>query len=497
MQRRNSIVVLFATLFAGCQAVLPPPADPPHKGTTVRVACPVGLGELVATQSLAWQSQQQAQVAIKEYDLARGPASVAQADVWLVAPADLPHWARADKLVPLSGSFTVPRGVFEWSTLLPAYREQLLRWDARSFAVPLAGEAPVCVYRSDLYAKADLQKRYRAFQQARQAGAGSLPLQAPATWEEFALQAEFFSRHPASGKPGPSLPPLPADEAALDRLFYSVAAPHARRAVSREQAVNQDHLAEVFAFHYDLKTGKARVAGPGFVAALELLQRLQACRPSKAHPQPAEAILAGQAVLGVVEASWLVKFQQKPELRDRIGVCQVPGTDRYFTPQGKQVTPKQTSNRVPYLGGAGWLACVPRTSSQAEAAFDLLADLAGPARSNQAALEPRWGGPVRTNQVIRENWSAYDLDRSRSQALHDALSRTLYLHNIKNPVLCLRIPDQAEHRAAMVAGLRKALLENAKAAEVLAEVARTWEALDAKNRDHLSEYRISLGLLGK
>jgi ABC-type glycerol-3-phosphate transport system substrate-binding protein len=487
-------------LLAGCQGVLPPPEPPQHQGEKVRVACPPDLAELVRAQSRVWQARQKAAVEVVEYDRAAGPSSVKAADVWVVQPASLPHWASSGRLVRLPESFTAENDQrFDWNSLLPTYSRRLLVWgDREAFAVPLLGEAPVCVYRADLYARADLRKAYRAFQEGARTGSVVRELRAPATWAEFAAQAEFFRAHPLPGG-GPSLPPLPSDEAALDRLFYSVAAPYARRGVPRDQPRGADHHAEVFAFHYDLKTGKPRIGTEGFVAALELLQRLQKCRPAGTSPRPATALLEGKAVLGIVEASWLVEFQKKPELRDRFGICQVPGSDRYFTPQGSPVVLKETSNRVPYLGGAGWLACVPSTSTRPEAALDLLADIAGPARSAQAALEPRWGGPVRTEQLLRESWSAYDLDRARTQALREALNRTLLNHGIKNPVLCLRTPDQEAHRRALVAGLRKALLENQQAGAVLAGVARNWEALDAKKgkKALLNDYRISLGLLGE
>ena len=501
MQRKSNFLFGAVALLAGCQGALPPPEPPAYQGTHLRVACPAGTDQMVLARSRVWQARQQAQVTTVVWPPAKGPEAVARADVWLMAPADLPRWAAADRLVPLPTSFVERGGVFEWSSLLPAYGNQLLKWDGTAFGVPLMGEAPVCVYRADLYSRADVKEKYRAFQKEQGKGGTVLrALQAPATWEEFALQADFFRQHPV-GKPGPapSLPPLPADEVALDRLFYTVAAPHARRAVPQDEPSGEDRLAELFAFHYELKKGKPRIATPGFVAALELLQRLQKCRPAGPSARPAEALLRGQAVLGVVEASWLVAFQENPELRDRFGVCGVPGSDRYFTHRDRRVILKETSNRVPYLGEAGWLACVPRTATQKEAALDLLADLAGPARGAQAALEPRWGGPVRADQLLRESWSAYDLDRARSQALREALGRSLLQHGIKNPVLCLRTPDQGPHRAALVVGLRQALLEKRPAQDVLAEVARKWEELDAKKgrEAHLAEYRISLGLVGK
>jgi hypothetical protein len=73
----------------------------------------------------------------------------------------------------------------------------------------------------------------------------------------------------------------------------------------------------------------------------------------------------------------------------------------------------------------------------------------------------------------------------------------LLRHRLKNPVVCLRTPDQAGHRAALVAALRAALAGKEGAA--LAGVARRWEELDRKRggKRHLEEYRLSLGLLGK
>lgn len=499
LQWKSALAVLLAlvVLAAGCQGTLPPPEPPPFQGTTLRVACPPELGELIRTQSSAWQARQEAVVEVVPYRADRGPDSITSADVWVVPVADLARWAAADRLVSLPAEFTARGQAFEWSGLLPAYRQQLLLWQHQPFAVPLLGEAPMCVYRADLYADAGAQADYRTFQRDRNRAARVKELRAPATWDDFALQAEFFARR--GSKPAPSLPPLPADEAGLDRLFYTVAAPHARRAVPPDQPVGPDHRAEVFAFHYDLDSGKPRIATPGFVAALQLLQRLQPCRPAGSSTQPARALLEGQAVLGLVEASDLAVLQADPKMRDRFGVCEVPGAGRYFTPRGAPVVLPDTSNRVPYLGGAGWLACVPRSASQEEAALDLLADLAGPARSGQRALEPRWSGPTREEQVRRENWGSFGLDRARSRALREALGRTLLLQDLKNPAYCLRTPDQAAHRAALVAGVRQALEKKRDAKEALEQISRAWEALDAKKGQAatLEQYRLSLDLLGK
>src|SRR5262249_49533130 len=153
---------------------------------------------------------------------------------------------------------------------------------------------------------------------------------------------------------------LPEDAAALDRLFYTVAASYARRAVPADEKAGPEHLDEVFSFHFDLKTGAPRIATPGFVDALALLKRLQDCAPKKPSVAPEDAFRDDEAVLCLTEASRLVDFQKSAKVRDRVGVCPVPGAGHYYTPAGKRVDVEGGSNRVPYLGGAGWVAVVPK-----------------------------------------------------------------------------------------------------------------------------------------
>jgi ABC-type glycerol-3-phosphate transport system substrate-binding protein len=443
----------------------------------------------------AWQARQQARIEVV-------PQAKTGADVRVIRPAELARLAKAGGLRVLPSGRQAPEG-YEWPRLLSFYREPLLKWDTRVYALPLAGEALVCVWRSDLFADPARRDAYRAFVQASKAPAGvSRELKAPATWEEYALIAEFFARRGPDGKPGPSLPALPAGEEDLDRLFWTVAASCARRAVPADEATGEDPPDEVFSFHCDQRTGKPRIAGPGFVLALEHLQRLQAFRPEGTTAQPEEAFRDGRAVLCLCAASWLVPFQKAPGVRDRFGICQVPGAARYYTAGGEEKTLKAGTNRVPYLGAGGWLAVVPHDAPSPEAAVDFLQAITGPAASAQAAMEPRFGGgPTRNDsqQLQRERWDSFDLDAARMQELSEAVKKTLALHGLKNPALVLRVPDQAQRRKALVVQLRRALLEKGQAQECLEQAAQAWRALDQKKGPAAAkaDYRISLGLLGQ
>jgi ABC-type glycerol-3-phosphate transport system substrate-binding protein len=448
-----------------------------------------------------WEGRQQARVEVIAYALDKGPEAVSGPDIVILPPAWMPGRAHHGRLEPVPEAIHGRSGVFDWSRLLPHLREQLLVWDKTPFAVPIVGEAFVCLYRADLFASPEYQKKFLDWHDNRLATTKESPCEfrPPASWQELATLAEFFREHHPKGTPGPSLPALPVDPLAMDRLFYQVASSFVRRAINQDEVQGPDHLDEVFSFHYDLNTGQPRIASAGFVATLELLSRLQTCRPAGMSEQPEKAFLDGEALFALTSASWLVEAQKRPALRDRVGVAPIPGSQVYFTPKGVQKKLKAGVNRIPYLGSGGWLGVVPASTANADAAWDLLADLAGPARSSQLVLEPRGAGPTRTEHVLRDRWDAFDLTIPRALGLKDVIARTQLQHGLKNPVVCLRTPDEATHREALLKGLRRVLLDQGSPAEALNQVSAQWKQMDEKRGldRHRTVYRISLGLSGK
>lgn len=456
-------LLLAGVCLGGCHSYLPPPPPPTHAGKVVRVWCPPALADLVHGQSAAWQARQQATVVAQD-----GPAG---ADVWVVAPADLPRHAAEKKLAPVPDhlSATATRTDFDWPGLLALYREHLVQWNGARLAVPLVGESLVCLYDANLYADPKHQAGYAASQK----GETKRPLRRPLTWEELEQQAKYFGQ--ALGKP--VLPALPNTVEGLDRLYHAIAASHARRAVPEDEKPRPGAENDLFFFHYD-RDRVLRIASGGFVDAVKQLHRL---RPLMAKGD--DSLHRGDFVLAIGDASLVAALQRNPKTRDRFNVCPVPG-----------VAAGAAINRVPYVGGAGWLAAVPTGAKEAEAAWDLLADLAGPMRSMQIAMEPQWGGGVtRTAQLLRERWGAFGLDVARTQALREAIARTVLQHGLKNPLMVLRTPDQAQRREALVRAVRAAV-EDGKAEEHLKAAANVWKELDAKNRDAWADYRRSLGL---
>lgn len=478
----------FLLIAAGCKPAAPVVVAPPRSGISLRIASPGDPSAAVLREhSRSWAAATGSKVEIVVYPANRGPTAVENVDIWIVRPAEMPRWAAAGQLRPLPKFYTEHDNPFRWGSLLPLYREQLLLWEQKPYAFPLLGESPLFCYDPT-------PDRLQPKEEKNP----------PATWDEVAGLAEKCTAD--VGKVFPDvklLPPLPADDAALLRLFYTVAAPYVRQAVSSDEGQAPGQGDELFSFDHDATTGKPRIASAGFVHALSLLQRLQACRPPKAEAEPENAFLQKKALFCLTDASWLPRFQDHDtaRIRDHFGIARMPGSSLIFeSGTGKKKALKAT-NWVPYLGSGGWLAVVPRSAAHAEEAFALLADLCGPERSQRIALEPRWGGgPTRTGQLSRERWDAFELSPPQTRQVKEALRQTLLHPDMKNPALCLRTPDQAAHQAALAAELRSALEKNTDPAQALANVARRWEELDREydrahgKGAHLADYRRSLGL---
>lgn len=496
--KRPATFILFSALLtclvAGCTP--PPPVGiapgQPLAGKTVRVACPQGPSAgVVRTYSKAWQSKEDAKVEVVGYDIASGPEHV-KADVWVLPPAGMPQRAAAGLLQKLPDSIIAQESTFGWMDLLPIYREKLLRWNRAVSAVPLTGESPICVYRADFVADA---ARGLAFQKKY-----NRPLAPPRTWEEFADLAEFF-RDTAPGGAKPSLPPLPADDAALDREFFTIAACYVRRPVPADNRARDDNLDQLFSFQYDHRTGKPRLATPGFVYALELLKRLQKCRPSGTADSPVDAFRDDNAALALADVSLLTTLQKTHGMADKLGVCRMPGGSRWFEYTSGKAVPVSdpAGNRIPYLGSGGWLAAVPLGAAEPQAAFSLLADLAGRERSGQILIDPIFGGgPTRRDHLERTRWDSFGLEPERTRTLKDALRQTLEHSGMQNPAVCLRTSTAATHEAVLLKELRAFLkADGGDAAKTLAKVAACWEEMDKERgleaaRD---DYRYSVGLL--
>jgi ABC-type glycerol-3-phosphate transport system substrate-binding protein len=293
------------------------------------------------------------------------------------------------------------------------------------------------------------------------------------------------------------LPPLAQDDAGLDREFHTIAASTAVRAVRLADRRDLD-AAETFSFHRNLATGEPRLGSPGFVYALELMQRLQRCRaPADSRPPP-EAFASGQAVLCLADATWIARFQ-KASPAPHFGIARVPGSRKVGDVRTGKLEEVPGGNYVPYLGATGALGVVLQTCRQADAAFALLADLAGKPTSAQVLFDERWGGAPLRRQHLEDakGWSSFNLDQAQTNALLQALILTVTHPGLSNPATRLRQPDEREYAPVLAAELRAALSGEKDAARALEDAAARWRDIDRRKPEGQvrAYYAYSLGLI--
>ena len=364
--------------------------------------------------------------------LAAGPMAVGDdTDIGVVPVAELGSWAERGDLVPLPAIFRTPDNTFQWTGLLPAYREQLIEWGGQARALPLAGEGVVIVYRADRLTEANLVAALRKRGLEKPA--------APATWEEFAGLAAAFAE--VDGKP--SLPAMSGEE--LADLFFRVAACYDRLPLNDVSISKLGGVTGLVSFQHDVRTGDARLDAPGFGAAADWLAGLAANKCFATDPTA--DLASGKAMLGVVSLAQLAKLRSESgAIPARYGIAALPGTRSHTDPETGKLVPNPGANYVPYFSG-GRLGVVRSRCSNSAAAFDLLAELGGPTRSQELLSNPTLGaGPFRSAHLDQDRlliWLGYGLDETRSKALQAALQQNVRT-DVRNAVQTLRRPDRKE-----------------------------------------------------
>ncbi len=456
----TTLAVLLA-LVAGLSALGGCGADPPpttttkvHDGVNLTLSCPdAAFHDAIAPMVRSWEARTGAKVSLTRDAMTPQDAT----DLAVIPAGHLGAWAEPGHLAALPARFRAGDHPIRWFELLTAYSDRLVEWGALTQAVPLTGDGYVLVYRAD---------RLAEFTRPGP----------PATWEQFAEVAEFFAKRDKK----PSLPPLPADSERMFDLFSRVASSMDRLALSDKDLDDPNKDRERLAFQFVVATGAPRLQSPGFEAAAKWFAHLHAVRalPSTGPDDPIAALAENRAVFALVSLDQLARLpRENGAVPARFALAGVPGTRR----EGLE----QSANYVPHFSG-GRLGVVRKQSQHPEIAFDLLAEIGGPARGAELIATPGLGaGPTRSTHLTPDRlllWLGYGFDETRSKDLQEAL-RHYVGQAVKNPTSGLRGPDRDELTVAAGTALRK-LGTGAKPGDALTEAMTAWNAFDAKVPDN-------------
>ena len=445
----------------------------PLEGTSLKFSCSDDrLRALLEPMIRVWSHRTGAQV-----EVAKDRMSATDAfDFGVIPFAELGSLANRGDLAPIPAALREPGHAYQWSSVLSVYRgEAYAGWGTQVFGLPIAADGHLLVYRADRFADPQTKEEF-----LKRVGR---PLSVPATWEEFADVAAYF----AEKDKRPSLPCLAADAERLEDLFMRIAACYDRPVRTGEGEENPESLA----FQFRLDTGKARLGEKGFGAAGRWLASLKerGCTADGGSADPAEALVADRAVMAVLAMPDLARLKRDGTTNARYGIAPLPGTAATVNPITGALAPTKL-NYVPYFSG-GWLGVVRRTGRNPDAAFALLVELGGPARS-QEVVSAGGFGPLRDTHLEADHllmWLGYGFDDARSKALQEAL-RSCVGKSVRNPTLGLRTPDRETLSRGLRAELLKVASGTAKPEEGLKRVAEEWDRGSAEApREKLLEWR--------
>ncbi len=460
------ILIILSLAAVGCPAS--PPTAPtaqakPFAGVTLTVVCPdPAFARALPGRAAGWAGRTGAAVT--------WIPDVNAADVVVVRPA---AWGSvAADLTPVPPDLRAADHPVQRGRIIEAYRDALPGWAGDALGLPVVGDGFALVTRADRLADPAVVAAFRA--------KFDRPPDVPRTYEDVADLAEVVAR--VQGKP--SLPPLAGDGPLLGE-FHRVAACYDRPAVaSRAAGVTADPAG--LSLHFVGATPRPRLTTPGFRAAAAWLARTAPHRlPAGPNPDPVAA-LDGSAVAAVLTLAEVGRLPRDPAtgaVAGRFAVARLPGTRTYFDAAGKEQPAAGQGNYVPFVGDGSLVAGVRKTCATPAAAWDFVADLAGPVGSLAGLNDPAvGGGPFRREHLEpgRDSiWLAYQFDPAGSARLADALRANAAV-NVVNPATVYRGPDQPELMAALAAAIRQAATGGLPPAAALAQAEAAWAALDAK-----------------
>lgn len=480
----SGLILAFAGLvvgFAGCRGSNEQAPSTlqskPYAGTKLTLACPDPLLAADLKNRVAgWGAKHGVAVTVEAKPVAEVPA----ADLAVIPAAAVGRFAADGKLTTLPARVRQGDNDLKWISINEVYRVILSGWGSEVVGLPITGDGYVLVYRADRFAEPAHLEGYR-----RRPGTAGRELAAPATWEDLADIAGYF----AEVDKKPTLPPIPADAGKLLTQFYQIAACYDRKAMTATEATKAGKTGvdeAAFGFQLDIAKGTPRVAGPQFVAALEWFRKTKPYRPAVASDDAVSALVDGPAVAAVLSLADLAKLRGPlGEMPKKFGIAPLPGSRSYFDPDGKAV-PVPGRNAVPYLGAGTTIGVVFKSSANADAAWDFLAETAGLSGSLALLANDRRGyGPFRTEHTDdgRElTWIEHGLDAPRVRDLVKAMRQHSGTTS-GNPTFVLRTPDQGELETALEKQVRESATGDVPAARALQIAGEAWTVIEAKSSE--------------
>ena len=346
---------------------------------------------------------------------------------------------------------------YNFDDVFPLLRDQVVRWEKKTYALSLGSPVFTLVYRADI-----LESQGK---------------QVPRTWEAYEELVEYFSEEENWGDA------LPPDGAAWQPAVEPLAedwAGHMLLARAAGYARHRNQISTLF----DRETMQPLINTPPYLRALREL--VTASGPLSLQADSSAALAAIQAGQCVFALSWpqpagaaltIAPPEEVSMDKRRIAFAELPGSAGSYSITSKRWEEGTGAyeTRVTYLGISGRLGSVSQSSSNAASAMRFLAWLTRAHASEQISAASPATTLFRHSQVATpEAWVPEEWDsraaREYTRFVDTSLSREIFL-------LGPRLPSASKYLEVLSEEVRRAVHQRSSPQESLDSAVSRWNEL--------------------
>jgi multiple sugar transport system substrate-binding protein len=251
---------------------------------------------------------------------------------------------------------------------------------------------------------------------------------------------------------------------------------------------------------FDPETMKAQVDNPGWIRAVKEYVEILRFNPPGAISHDIvkvrDVFVSGRAALSLDwgDTAQIAADPRVSKVKDKVGYFVLPGSREIWNIRTGRWDKLPFVHKAPFLAFGGWVASVPKTSRNKDAAWDYIMWYASPEHSLEDVVTSGSGiNPYRYSHFSAiDKWTEAFSARAASEFL------TVLKDSLDSPhaALDLRIPGFNDYTEAFEIELTKALKGETTVEDAMGRVAEQWEGItDRLGREkQRAIYRSSMGL---
>ncbi len=450
------------------------PAKGKYNGAELRYAGLGTMGEALENQAKPWLESHGVKFVRAQFGQQELEEKILQAMATNTYLADLIQFNANSAGDVMGGGFLLEvspetKKAVDMDDVLPLYRDRILSWQGKQYALPYDGDKHMLAFLGDLFANQENRAKFKAKY------GFDLPSDGRMTWQEHRQIAEFFTGSDWNGNSKP-------DEAGIAHMtkrkdtawwgFNSRAAAYVKHP-------------EDPGVHFDVETFEPRINNPGFVRVLtEWKEELEkfglAGATDMKWSESGEAFRGGRVAMSV---GWWGVAESDPSrsvIHETVRYAILPGSTEVYNAQAGRWDTVADANFAPFIAFGGWVLAVPKNSKNPELAFEFASHIAGPEMSLHMVTNPTGAQPFRYSHLSGLTpWTEGNvkMDKAVAESYLAAEKATMEHQNL---MVDLRIPGFTQYRDTAELAIAQALAGELSPQDALNACADSWKEITGR-----------------